>query len=246
MRSPKKKIYKKVLIFSDLHYPAHHPDTVKFLKAVKRKYKGFDKVVCNGDLVDFHACAQWERNRLLPDFPFELEEAVEQLKELFKVFPKVDMTWGNHDLRVAKKAAKEGLSTRFLRGFLEAVEAPKGWTLHSEVILRTPLDMVKIVHDVGSRLIWKAVSIKGMNLVQGHRHTLFEIQYVANDLSLNWGMTTGCLIDHSHPAFNYARTSSGTDRMLKPLIGCGVIINGVPQLVPMVLDENGRWIGKLL
>jgi hypothetical protein len=29
-------------------------------------------------------------------------------------------------------------------------------------------------------------------------------------------------------------------------LGCGVIINGIPKLLPMVLDNKGKWIGKLV
>ena len=29
------------------------------------------------------------------------------------------------------------------------------------------------------------------------------------------------------------------------IVGCGVIINGQPKLMPMVLKENGRWNGHV-
>jgi len=239
------KKYDNILMFNDLHAPAMHKDAIKFLKAVDKEYGPFDKVVCNGDLFDFHACAQWDRNRFLPDSPFEIEEAIKAIQPLFKLFPKVDMTWGNHDLRVMKKAAKEGISTRFLKGLLEAVGAPKGWNLEKYYNVPTKAGTIKFIHDLGCRNVKKVISVKGMNVAQGHLHTMFEIQYVANEHALNWGVTGGCLIDHSHPAYDYSRTSSGTERLFKPVIGCTIIIDGIPHLIPMKLNKRGRWIKTL-
>lgn len=242
---PDKNIKKRILCFSDTHAPAMHPDAVNFLRAVKEKFGDFDEVICNGDLLDFHACARWEASKYLPQSTVELEQAIKQIKPIFKLFPKVKMTWGNHDLRVMKKAKEEGIPAKFLRNFLETIGAPAGWEIAKEYNIQTPRGTVKFIHDIGCKLIWKAVSIKGMNIVQGHRHTLFEVQYVANEHNLHWGATTGCLVDHKHPAYDYARTSSGTDLLLKPIIGCAVIIDGNIQLVPMQLNVNGRWIGRV-
>jgi hypothetical protein len=33
---------------------------------------------------------------------------------------------------------------------------------------------------------------------------------------------------------------------MRPIIGCAVIINGLPKLIPMVLNKSGRWIGKII
>ena len=37
----------------------------------------------------------------------------------------------------------------------------------------------------------------------------------------------------------------GKHTLKKPIIGCSVILDGRPMLIPMVLDYNGRWIGRL-
>lgn len=239
------KIAKKILCFSDTHCPAMHEDAVPFLAAVKKKYGPFDEVILNGDLLDFHACSRWQASKYLPQLTVELDEAIKQIRPIYKLFPKVKMTYGNHDVRIAKKCAEEGIPIKFLVNFLDAIEAPKGWEIAKEWNIETPRGTVKFIHDIGCKLIWKAVSVKAMNIVQGHRHTLFEVQYVANEHNLHWGATTGCLVDHKHPAYDYARTSSGTDRLLKPIIGCAVVIDGNIQLVPMMLNKNGRWTGKV-
>jgi hypothetical protein len=54
-------------------------------------------------------------------------------------------------------------------------------------------------------------------------------------------MRVGCMIDDESLAFEYNKTT-----LQRPVIGCGIIINGQPSLIPMVLNKKGRWIGRLL
>ena len=42
-------------------------------------------------------------------------------------------------------------------------------------------------------------------------------------------------------AFPYAKNFK-----TKFVMGCGMIIDSIPKLMPMVLDNKGRWIGKLV
>ena len=53
-------------------------------------------------------------------------------------------------------------------------------------------------------------------------------------------MMVGCLIDDKALAFEYNKTTVG-----RPIIGCGIIIEGQPMLIPMILDKKGRWIKEL-
>ena len=84
--------------------------------------------------------------------------------------------------------------------------------------------------------IAKAVKESSMSCVQGHFHTVSEIKYVANDFHLNWGMSTGCLIDKKSLAMAYMKVN-----LAKPVLSCGVITEGIPYIVPMVLNSNGSW-----
>ena len=77
-----------ILVISDLHTPYEHPDAVAFLKAVKEKYKPTD-VVCIGDEVDFHALSFHDSDPDLDSAGAELERAIEALKPIYKMFPKV-------------------------------------------------------------------------------------------------------------------------------------------------------------
>jgi hypothetical protein len=77
---------------------------------------------------------------------------------------------------------------------------------------------------------------QGTCYVQGHFHTKYGISYWGNPNSLLWCMQVGCLIDKDALAFAY-------DKVFKdrPIIGCGIIIDSQPKLLPMVLNKGGRW-----
>jgi len=49
------------------------------------------------------------------------------------------------------------------------------------------------------------------------------------------------LIDQKSMAFNYAKNFR-----TRFIIGCGIIIDGIPRLLPMVLNKKGDWIGKIV
>ena len=53
-------------------------------------------------------------------------------------------------------------------------------------------------------------------------------------------MTVGCLINPKSLAFAYGKNFSK-----RPIIGMGVILDGVPVLIPMLLDKHGRWDGRI-
>ena len=76
----------------------------------------------------------------------------------------------------------------------------------------------------------------GMNVVQGHYHTKFAIQYWGNPNALHWGLQAGCLIDKDSLAYEYNKLFKD-----RPIIGTGIIIDGLPKLLPMVLNKGGRW-----
>jgi hypothetical protein len=80
-----------------------------------------------------------------------------------------------------------------------------------------------------------------MNTVQGHYHPKFSIGYYSNPDALIWGMQVGCLIHQKSMAFDYAKNFKS-----RFIVGCGIIINGQPKLMPMVLKENGRWNGHIV
>ncbi len=237
-----KKGKKKVvnLYISDIQAPFHHEDTIEFLRAVKKKYKP-THVYCVGDEADFHNLGNWAKD---PDGFGANEEynaMIKLMKKLYKLFPICKVAISNHTSRPFRKAFDCGIPKVFLKSYRDFMEAPIGWTWHQEILTT---DGILIVH--GDGLAGGATKRKGAiknnmkSIVFGHFHTESGIDYIANKTGLFWGMVVGSLIDQTKYAFAYQKKSP-----IKPILSVGLSINGIPQIIPMVLNKKGRWIGKL-
>ena len=230
---------KRILVISDMHIPFHHPDAFAFLKEIKRKYRP-DRVVCIGDEVDKHAMSFHDSDPDLPSAGDELETAIDHLQDVYKMFPEVDLVDSNHGSMHYRKGKHHGIPRKYLRTYGEILEAPKGWKWHNHLLLKAS-DGSQVYFSHGLKKNGLPVAQQfGMNFVQGHYHTEFSIQYSSSPDKLIWAMTVGCLIDDDSMAFAYNKLQHK-----RPIIGCGIILDGQPKLLPMVLNKKGRWIGKL-
>lgn len=175
---------------------------------------------------------------LSPEDEFSL--AIKRLKYLYKIFSEVEVLESNHGSLAYRRASKNGLPKRVMKSYNDILEAPKGWHWHQDLILYgSDGNPIYFCHGQSSDVLRNSKN-KSMSYVQGHHHSKFEIRYWANSLNLYWGVTSGCLIDYKSLAFDYGRTI-----LEKPILGCTIIKNGHPMLIPLVLNKNGRWIGKL-
>ena len=95
-------------------------------------------------------------------------------------------------------------------------------------------------HVSGSGAALNAAKQNRINTVIGHQHSFGGVSYIDNFDSTLWGMNTGCMIDTTRYAFNYAKKFRN-----KPTLGTGVIVDGVPHFIPIRLDGRGKWIGKI-
>ena len=227
-----------ILVISDMHMPYEHPDTVKFLTAIKKLHKP-DRIICIGDEVDKHAMSFHDSDPDLLSAGDELQASIKQLEKIYKLFPVVDIVESNHGSMVYRKGKHHGIPRKYLRDYSEVLEAPEGWVWHDEIVLKTPGGEVMFRHQFKKNPLICAQQM-AMNVVQGHFHEDFGIQYVSSPNKLMWSMTVGCLIDKKALAFEYNKTN-----YKRPIIGIGMIINGLPVLVPMVLNKQGRWTGDL-
>jgi len=232
--------YRSVLVISDTHFPYNHPDTYRFLRALKTKYKP-QKVIHIGDEVDGHAISFHPSDPDLLSPGDELDKAIQRLRPYYKLFPRVDLVDSNHGSLVYRKGKVHGLPRNVFKSYREILEAPKGWNWHFDLTLElSDGNKVYFCHGKTSAAAKLSQSM-GMSTVQGHYHERMEIIYWANPNGLYWDMRVGCLIHDKSLAFNYNNTN-----LKRPLIGTGVIIDGQPKLHPMVLDKKGKWIGKIV
>jgi len=228
----------RVLVISDTQIPFQHKDYLIFLKAVAKKYST-DTTVHIGDEVDFHALGDWDHDPDGYSAGDELKAAIKELKKLFKAFPKAKVCVSNHTSRPLRKGFKAGIPAAFFKHISEVLEAPKGWTWHDSF----QIDNVIYQHGMGysGPLGAKKASLdNSRSTVIGHLHSHAGIQYSASPEFLIFGMNVGSLIDNKSYAFAYGRNFSA-----KPIISCGVVLEGIPLLVPMKLNKRGRWVGKL-
>jgi len=227
---------KTILVISDTQAPFHHKDTLAFLKHLKAKYKP-DEVVHIGDLFDFCALSDYLSDPDGLSAGHELKEAQKFSRELAKIFPKMKILESNHDIRFYKRAFKAGIPRAMMRSYNEVFDAPPSWEWVSSYEVN---NMIFVhghqVHAGGGNVPQNAIRKYMKNVILGHFHTRFGIDYYANQNDLFFGMCVGSLIDHHSYAFQYQASE-----VRKPLIGTGVIVNGKPILEPMVLDTKGRW-----
>jgi len=229
-----------ILIISDLHAPYQHKDALAFLATIKKKYKP-TRVINTGDEVDYHALSFHASDPDLDSASMELARAKLVIKDLEKLFPKMDLVHSNHGSMVYRKAKVNGMPRHVLKGYNEILEVGEGWQWHNDITLDNGKDKpIFICHGKKKNSETYAKTL-GCNIVQGHYHEDFRIGYFNTPSGIVWGMNAGCLIDDDELAFDYNKVNPG-----KPMLGTGIIINGKPVLIPMTVDKKGNWDGKLL
>ena len=232
-------IYKSVLIISDTHIPYHVPELMDFLKLLKKKYKP-DRVIHIGDEVDKHAMSFHDSDPDLPSAGDELKLSIPVIKQLEKMFPKMDLLDSNHGSLVFRRAYKHGIPKAYIKKYNDFLQVGKGWKWHDDLIIDTPLGKVYFCHGKTPDILKLAQSM-GMSCASGHYHSLMGVRWFGNSLGLYFGLQVGCMIDSKSLAFRYNKVQKA-----RPIIGCSVIYNGLPIIEPFIKDKSGKWVGKLL
>ncbi len=222
----------RVLAFSCLHAPAMHGGFIRFLKSVERKYK-CNRVVCLGDLVDWSSVNYHDKDPSLPSPAEEYKLARKQVAKLHKAFPKADHLIGNHDCLPNRKAQSVLLPEEVMADF-KTLWGLDGWTIHHRYA-DLKIDNVIYRHGDkgkgGSRLAaLPNAKEEHHSLVQGHLHAQFGIEFAANHDRAIFGMQVGSGAAPSHPNMRYSKVYSA-----RPILGCGVVINGNPYVERMHL-----------
>lgn len=233
------KLAKSLLVISDMHHPYSHPDTVAFLTALKNKYK-FDTVVCIGDEIDNHAISFHDANPDLPSAGDELKQAIKALQPIYKLFPNVTVIESNHGSLVYRKALANGLPAAVFRSYNEILQAPKGWKWVFDATVQTELGPIYLCHGK-TGASGRLASQYGMSSIQGHFHEKAQITYISTPERLMFDAHTGCLADDKSLALGYNKVNPR-----RPIVSVIIVINGIPQIVPMVLNKKGRWVKKLI
>lgn len=227
----------RILLISDMHIPYHHPDTLKFLKHLKDKYNP-TRVICMGDELDKHCLSYHDSDPDLPSAGDELRNSVEIIKQVYELFPVMDVIESNHGSLVWRKAKTHGIPKQYIKSYNEVLGVGEGWKWSFDLTIDLPNGQKCYFHHGKTSNVIQLSQQMGMNAVQGHYHEAFKVDYWGNPTGLYWGMQVGCLIDDDALAFSYNNVN-----IKRPVIGTGLIINSIPVLEPMILSESGDWVG---
>lgn len=237
-KSKKSKVAKSLLVISDMHHPYAHPDLLPFLKAVKKKFKP-DAVVCIGDEVDFHDSSFHDSDPDLDSAGVELDKAIASLKPVYKLFPKCTVVESNHGSMVMRKALVGKIPRKAIKSYNDILDAPAGWQWVFDTIVNTAMGPIYLCHGK-SGSAGRLASLYGMSTIQGHFHERAQITYISTPDKLMFDAHTGCLADDKSLALGYNKVNPK-----RPIVSLIVVLNGVPQIVPMILKKGGRWIGTI-
>ncbi len=232
----------RILAIPDLHSPYHHRDALAFLSDLK-SWLNPTRVICLGDETDGHGLSMHDSDPSLDAAGPELVKAQEFLLKLEELFPVMDIAHSNHGSLVYRRAFKAGIPAAYIkpyRDFLFPGGQGRGWQWMEKIKVKLPDGSLVIFQHQSSGDILANAAHERCSIVEGHEHGVFEIRYRSSSEAIYWAVTSGCLIDKDALAFAYGKLFPK-----KPILGATVIIDSIPILVPMPLNEQGRYTGKL-
>ena len=203
----------RVLTIGDLHEPFCLDAYLKHCKEVYAKHN-CNRVIFIGDVIDNHYSSYHDTDPDGMGGKDELELAIDKLQRWYKAFPDADVTIGNHDRLIRRKAFSGGVPKQWIREYSDVLNVPN-WRFTDRVVI----DGVQYIHGESGRASKKAKDDM-MSTVQGHRHTEMFTEFVVGANFKVFGCAVGCGIDHESYAMSYGKNFK------KPAIGCAVIFGG--------------------
>jgi metallophosphoesterase superfamily enzyme len=144
----------------------------------------------------------------------ELDLAIKRLERWYHRFPDADVTVGNHDRIIMRKAQTSGVPSAWVKEYKEVLNTPK-WNFVTSV----EIDDVLYIHGEAGTAKTKARADM-RSTVQGHLHTQAYTEYFVGANSRVFGCQVGCGIDAKSYAMAYMKVGK------KPAIGCAVVLGG--------------------
>uniref|UniRef100_UPI0020173DA6 metallophosphoesterase n=1 Tax=Actinomyces sp. 186855 TaxID=2761164 RepID=UPI0020173DA6 len=154
------------LVISDMHIPYHHENTLEFLQELKDKYNP-TRVICMGDELDKHALSYHDSDPDLASAGDELKRSIPVVKEVFKMFPKMDILESNHGSLVWRKAKTHGIPRHYLKSYNDVLGVDEGWQWHFDLTITLPNGQQCYFHHGKTTDVTKLSQQMGMNAVQG-------------------------------------------------------------------------------
>ena len=204
----------RILVIGDLHEPFCLDGYLDFCKETYAKYN-CNKVVFIGDVIDSSYSSYHETDADGMGGADELEFAIKKLSKWYKAFPDADVTLGNHDRIIIRKAQSSNIPSKWIKEFGEVLETPN-WRFVTDVYY----DDVRYVHGDKSGKARMAAKRDMVSTVSGHYHTDFYCEWMFGKTRAIFGMAVGCGIDSKSYAMGYMQGGK------KEAIGCGIVVGG--------------------
>ena len=224
----------RVGIIGDTHLPYELEGYLDFCIETFEAWD-VDTVVHIGDMFDNHSLSFHDSEPMLHNVVGEYESAYRRAEDWYAAFPEATLIMGNHDRIPARQLRKLGMEPNiFMKPIEDLFNMPKGWAVANEI----EIDDVLYHHGetAGGVNGFRKDAEKRMRCtVSGHNHSNAGISATATDQELVWGMGVGCGVDQKHMAFAYGKHFAN-----KPIIACGVVIEGEPHIEYMNLGKRIR------
>jgi len=204
----------RVLVIGDLHEPFCLEGYLEFCKK-QYDIHNCNKVVFIGDIIDNHYSSYHESSADGLGGKYELEQAVKKLRRWYKAFPKADVTLGNHDRIIIRKAQTSNIPSKWIKEYKEVLETPK-WNFVTDVYY----DGVRYVHGDKSGKPRMATKRDMVSTVSGHYHTDMYCEWLFGKTRAIFALAVGCGIDSKSYAMGYMQGGK------KEAIGVGIVIGG--------------------
>jgi predicted phosphodiesterase len=217
-------MHRRILVIGDTHFPFQHPNFFKDLKHHLTTFKP-DTVVHMGDMADIHSISRHEPDPECPDPMTEIAQANTCVRNMVKLIGKkvrVYVCLGNHDSRIEKMAARNGIPRAFLKNWRDLFCLPTSW----QVAFEHHIDGISFLHGK-SPVRGKTTLAYGCNTVQGHFHSKLGIEYHQGPRRMLWSAFSGGSVDDDSLAMAYGRNN-----LEKGAYGFLLIEDGIPRIVP--------------
>ena len=203
---------RRILVVGDLHCPF---ELAGYLDHCLDTYQRFNcnQVLFIGDIVDNHFSSYHEGDPNGMGGGNELKQAIKHVQPWAEAFPVADVTIGNHDRLIMRKAFSSSVPREWIKDYNEVLGTDWNWCE------RVEYDGVQYVHGEGGTARTKAKNDM-QSTVQGHIHTQAYTEWMVGNNFKIFGMQVGCGIDRDSYAAAYAKNYK------KQAIGCGVVIGG--------------------
>lgn len=221
----------RILVISDMHIPYHHNKMLPFLGALKAKYSP-TVVISVGDEADKAGLSYHEKHPSMMSAADELQLTRMYIKEVEKLFPQMTILHSNHGSLAFRKSASAGIPAEYLKSCNDVYGVGEGWKWIDSLILPLPDGSPVYFTHGRNKDVTKVAKGANMCAVQGHHHSLSKVEWwkpftvKGVEQKPLWAMQVGCLLDDYSRAFNYNKAD-----LTSPLINCGVIVNGKPEIV---------------